>query len=66
VALEGSRFREADPKGQDVMAPALERVIFGDLLRLLTAPERRLLRLRYEDDLTHPRSLVDSDYRKAP
>ena len=36
------------------MAPALERVIFGDLLRLLTAPERRLLRLRYEDDLTHP------------
>jgi RNA polymerase sigma-70 factor (ECF subfamily) len=54
VALEGSRLREADPKAQDAMTQALERVIFGDLLRLLTAPERRLLRLRYEDDLTHP------------
>jgi RNA polymerase sigma-70 factor, ECF subfamily len=54
VALEGSRLREADPKAQDAMAQALERVVFGDLLRLLTAPERRLLRLRYEDDLTHP------------
>jgi RNA polymerase sigma-70 factor (ECF subfamily) len=54
LALEGARVPEADPKGQDVMAQALERVVFGDLLRLLTAPERRLLRLRYEDDLTQP------------
>jgi RNA polymerase sigma-70 factor (ECF subfamily) len=54
VTLEGSRLAEADPKAQDAIAQALERVVFGDLLRLLTAPERRLLRLRYEDDLTHP------------
>jgi RNA polymerase sigma-70 factor (ECF subfamily) len=54
VALEGARLGEADPKAQDAMAQALERVVFGDLLCLLTAPERRLLRLRYEDDLTHP------------
>jgi RNA polymerase sigma-70 factor, ECF subfamily len=54
VTLEGSNLGEADPKAQDAMTQALERVVFGDLLSLLTAPERRLLRLRYEDDLTHP------------
>jgi RNA polymerase sigma-70 factor (ECF subfamily) len=54
LASEGSRMPEADPKDQDVMAQTLERVVFGNLLCLLTAPERRLLRLRYEDDLTQP------------
>jgi RNA polymerase sigma-70 factor (ECF subfamily) len=54
VTPDGSRLGEADPKAQDALTQALERVVFGDLLRLVTAPERRLLRLRYEDDLTHP------------
>jgi RNA polymerase sigma-70 factor (ECF subfamily) len=54
LTFEGSLLRESDPKAQDAIAQALERVVFGDLLRLLTAPERRLLRLRYEDDLTQP------------
>jgi RNA polymerase sigma-70 factor (ECF subfamily) len=54
LTFEDSFAREADPKAQDAMAQALERVLLADLLRLLTAPERSLLRLRYEDDLTHP------------
>jgi RNA polymerase sigma-70 factor (ECF subfamily) len=52
--LEPLLWREADPRAQDAMDHALERVMFGNVFRLLTAPERRLLSLRYEDDLTHP------------
>jgi RNA polymerase sigma-70 factor, ECF subfamily len=54
VMLEESLTREAHPHGQEPMAQTLERIMFGDLLGLLTASDRRLLRLRYEDDLTHP------------
>jgi RNA polymerase sigma-70 factor (ECF subfamily) len=45
---------EADQRAQDAIADTLERVVFGDLLLLLTASDRRLLHLRYEDDLTQP------------
>jgi len=52
--LEASLPLEADPKAQEAIGSALQRVMFGDLLAPLTAAERRLLRLRYEEDLTHP------------
>lgn len=53
TVLDESRSYEADPEAADAIAQAIERVVFGDLLRPLTAAERRLLRLRYEDDLTN-------------
>jgi RNA polymerase sigma-70 factor (ECF subfamily) len=52
--LEASFPREADPKAQEAIGSALERVMLGDLLKPLTASDRRLLHLRYEEDLTHP------------
>jgi RNA polymerase sigma-70 factor (ECF subfamily) len=50
--LEGSLPREPDPKAQEALGSALARVMFGDLLRPLTAADRTLLHLRYQEDLT--------------
>ena len=45
--------QEADPEASEAIARTIERMVFDDLLRPLTAADRRLLRLRYEDDLTN-------------
>ena len=52
--LDGNMPWEDDPKAQEAIRSALLRVMFGDLLAPLTATDRRLLRLRYQEDLTHP------------
>jgi RNA polymerase sigma-70 factor (ECF subfamily) len=48
-----SAARDDDARAQDALTQALHRVTFAGVLAALTAADRSLLRLRYEDDLTH-------------
>lgn len=45
--------QQMDPNASEAFARAIERVVLDDLLRPMTAADRRLLRLRYEHDLTN-------------